>query len=78
MKIHTLANPPPGITFDPLTVETVNVLATEAGVRRVLVKFRTSFNEPVTATFTFANANADTELPSVGDTVNYSFWRPAS
>ena len=72
MKIHTLAQPPAGITFEPLLVETVKVLKKESGMRRVEVLFRTVSQQPVTVTFDFTE---DKELPSPEDTVNVSFWR---
>ena len=75
MKIHTLATPPPGLTFLAITIEEVKVI----GQGKVVVRFRTPNNEPLTLPLDFGNL-AELLFPGTAETpvtVNVSLWREA-
>lgn len=73
MKIHSVANPPAGLTSLELVVETVEI--TQRGTAKV--RFRVSdpaVPVPVSVTVPIEYATL-AELPAPGDPVNVSFWR---
>jgi hypothetical protein len=69
VKIHSVANPPPGLTSLELVVEKVEV--TERGIAQVRLRV---FNTATTVTVPVEFATL-AELPAPGDPVNISLWR---
>lgn len=69
MKIHTVANPPPGLTSEPVRVESVSVSSHSACIAVCTVVVS---NQRVNLPVQFDQLS---ELPAPGDEFNLSAWR---